>query len=163
DFKDRIKKVIGEDLNGYVLDDCAIDYLEQTPIEMLDANNVLDALGIRKITDITSGAAIETNQLKQQRAMEIGKQDLTATEALFRSEQAQAEAQAKKNREIAVATAREENEANRFRLDEEKRTQIERQRADEAIQMAEQARLRAVQVSEQGRIREVEIEKVRVA
>ena len=78
DFKNNIKKVIGEDLNGYVLDDCAIDYLEQTPIEMLDPNNVLDALGIRKITDITTAAAIDTNQLKQKQKMEIGKQDLTA-------------------------------------------------------------------------------------
>lgn len=162
-FKDQIKKVIGEDLNGYKLDDCAIDYLEQTAIEVLDVNNVLDSLGIRKITEITSGAAIATNQLRQTRAMEIGKQDLTAKEALFRFEQQQAEAEAKKNKEIAVANAQQENEAARFRLEEEKNTHIQRQRAEEAIQMAEQAKLRAVQVSEQGRVREVEVEKVRVA
>jgi uncharacterized membrane protein YqiK len=161
-FKDRIISVIGKDLNGYVLDDAAIDYLEQTPIDILDPNNVLDALGIRKITDITTSANIDTNQLKQREKMEIGKQNLTSQEAIYRFEQAQAEAEAKKNKEIAVANAREENEASRFRLDEEKRTHIERQRAEEAIQMAEQAKLRAVQVSEQGRIREVEVEKVRV-
>ncbi len=163
DFKNNIKKVIGEDLNGYVLDDCAIDYLEQTPIEMLDPQNVLDALGIRKITEITSSAAIDTNQLKQKQKMEIGKQDLTAQEAMYRFEQAQAEAEAKKNKEVAVAQAREQNEAQRFTVEEEKRTHIERQKADEQVQMAEQAKLRSVQVSEQGRIREVEVEKVRVA
>ncbi len=162
-FKDRIISVIGKDLNGYVLDDAAIDYLEQTPIDVLDPHNVLDALGIKKITDITTSANIDTNLLKQREKMEIGKQNLTSQEAIYRFEQAQAEAEAKKNKEVAVATAREENEANRFRLDEEKRTHIERQRAEEAIQMAEQAKLRAVQVSEQGRIREVEVEKVRVA
>jgi uncharacterized membrane protein YqiK len=162
-FKDQIISVIGKDLNGYVLDDAAIDYLEQTPIEILDPNNVLDALGIRKITDITTSAAIDTNQLKQKERMELGKQNLTADEAVFRFEQARAEAEAKKNKEIAIATAREENEAHRFRLDEEKRTHVDRQRAEEAVQMAEQAKLRAVQVSEQGRIREVEVEKVRVA
>jgi uncharacterized membrane protein YqiK len=32
-FKDDIIEVIGKDLNGFVLDDAAIDYLEQTPIE----------------------------------------------------------------------------------------------------------------------------------
>ena len=32
-FKDEILKVIGTDLNGYRLDDAAIDYLEQTPLE----------------------------------------------------------------------------------------------------------------------------------
>jgi uncharacterized membrane protein YqiK len=162
-FKDRIIEVIGTDLHGYVLNDTAIDYLEQTPIEVLDPSNVLDALGIKKITAITTAANIDTNQLKQKERMELGKQNLTGDEAIFRFDQARAEAEAKKNKEIAVATAREDNEAMRFRLEEEKRTHIERQRADEAIQMAEQAKLRSVQVSEQGRIREVEIEKVRVA
>jgi uncharacterized membrane protein YqiK len=162
-FKDRIIEVIGTDLHGYVLNDTAIDYLEQTPIEVLDPSNVLDSLGIKKITSITTVANIDTNQLKQRERMELGKQNLTGDEAIFRFEQQRAEAEAKKNKEIAIATAREENEANRFRLEEEKRTHIERQRADEAIQMAEQAKLRSVQVSEQGRIREVQVEKVRVA
>lgn len=161
-FKDQIISVIGKDLNGYVLDDAAIDFLEQTPVEVLDPQNVLDSLGIEKITKITTAANIATNQLRQTEQMELGRQNLTAKEALFRFEQAQAEAEAKKNKEVAVATAREENEAQRFRLEEEKRTYVERQRAEEAIQMAEQAKLRAVQVSEQGRIREVEVEKVRV-
>ena len=161
-FKDQIIQVIGKDLNGYVLDDAAIDFLEQTPVEVLDPNNVLDALGIRKITEITTGANIQTNELRQKERMELGKSNLTAQEAIYRFEQQQSEAEAKKNKEIAIAAAREENEASRFRLEEEKRTHVERQRAEEAIQMAEQAKLRAVQVSEQGRIREVEVEKVRV-
>ena len=162
-FKDRIIEVIGTDLHGYVLNDTAIDYLEQTPIEVLDPSNVLDALGIKKITSITTVANIDTNQLKQRERMELGKQNLTGDEAIFRFEQARAEAEAKKNKEVAIASAREDNEAQRFRLEEEKRTHIDRQRAEEAIQMAEQAKLRAVQVSEQGRVREVEVEKVRVA
>ena len=162
-FKDRIIEVIGTDLHGYVLNDTAIDYLEQTPIEVLDPSNVLDALGIKKITSITTVANIDTNQLKQRERMELGKQNLTGDEAIFRFEQQRSEAEAKKNKEVAIASAREDNEAQRFRLEEEKRTHIDRQRAEEAIQMAEQAKLRAVQVSEQGRVREVEVEKVRVA
>jgi uncharacterized membrane protein YqiK len=161
-FKDRIINVIGKDLNGYVLDDAAIDFLEQTPIEILDPQNVLDALGIRKITMITTAAGIETNELKQKERMEIGRQNLTSDEAIFRFEQQRSEAEAKKNKEIAIANAREENEATRFRLEEEKRTHVDKERANEAIQMAEQAKLRAVQVAEQGRVREVEVEKVRV-
>jgi uncharacterized membrane protein YqiK len=162
-FKDQIIQVIGKDLNGYVLDDAAIDYLEQTPIEVLDPSNVLDSLGIKKITEITTGANIDTNFLKQRERMELGKQNLTSDEAIFRFEQQRSEAEAKKNKEISIAGSREENEAHRFRLEEEKRTHVERQRAEEAIQMAEQAKLRSVQISEQGRIREVEVEKVRVA
>jgi regulator of protease activity HflC (stomatin/prohibitin superfamily) len=50
-FKDQIIAVIGRDLNGFVLDDAAIDELEQTPLEHLDPNHVLDAQGIRKIRE----------------------------------------------------------------------------------------------------------------
>ena len=47
-FRDEIIKVIGTDLNGFVLDDCAIDYLEQTPVTSLNPDNILDAEGNRQ-------------------------------------------------------------------------------------------------------------------
>ncbi|MFK7927780.1 MAG: flotillin family protein, partial [Myxococcota bacterium] len=52
-FRDRIIESIGTDLNGYVLEDAAIDYLEQTPKKDLDPSNILVSQGIRKITEIT--------------------------------------------------------------------------------------------------------------
>jgi hypothetical protein len=54
-FKDEILQVIGRELNGYVLDDAAIDYLEQTPVAMLDPDNILDARGIKKILASSAG------------------------------------------------------------------------------------------------------------
>ncbi|NEE61034.1 flotillin family protein, partial [Streptomyces sp. SID8455] len=54
EFRDRIIQVIGTDLNGYHLDDAAIDFLEQTPMSQLDGANILDAQGIRKITELTA-------------------------------------------------------------------------------------------------------------
>ncbi|MFN4064985.1 MAG: SPFH domain-containing protein, partial [Parazoarcus communis] len=35
-FRDEIIRQIGDDLSGYVLEDAAIDYLEQTPLSRLD-------------------------------------------------------------------------------------------------------------------------------
>ena len=46
EFREKIIKVIGDDLNGYVLEDVAIDYIEQTPKAALDPSNILDAEGI---------------------------------------------------------------------------------------------------------------------
>ena len=54
EFRDRVIDVIGQDLAGYVLDDVALDYLEQTPLDALDPHNILDAEGIKKIVEITS-------------------------------------------------------------------------------------------------------------
>jgi uncharacterized membrane protein YqiK len=61
-FKEEILKVIGTDLNGYRLDDAAIDYLEQTPLEMLSPSNILDAEGIKKITELTAMEKVKENQ-----------------------------------------------------------------------------------------------------
>jgi uncharacterized membrane protein YqiK len=163
DFKDQIIQVIGKDLNGYVLDDAAIDYLEQTPLESLDPSNILDAQGIRKITDITTRANVSTNELKQSERMEIGKQNLVADEAIYRFDQQRADAEAKKAKEIMMSQAREQNEGLRVKYEEEKRTHVERQKVEEEIKLAEENKLRAVAVAEQARLREVGVEQVRVA
>ena len=162
-FKDRIIEVIGKDLNGYVLEDAAIDYLEQTPLESLDPSNILDARGIRKITEITSRASIDTNELVQKQRMEIGSQDLQADEAVYRFDQQRADAEAKRDKEIAISQARESNEATRIRLEEEKRTSIDQQKVEEEVRLAAEAKMRAIEVAEQARLREVGVETVRVA
>src|SRR6478609_6576439 len=68
-FKDQIVKVIGKDLNGFVLEDAAIDYLEQTPLLQLDKDNIMDADGIRKITELTVQNNVMTNELRQKERM----------------------------------------------------------------------------------------------
>jgi uncharacterized membrane protein YqiK len=50
ELRDRILYTIGLDLNGYILEDCSISHFEQTHIKHLDKNNILDAEGIKKIT-----------------------------------------------------------------------------------------------------------------
>jgi hypothetical protein len=92
-FKDQIIAMIGRDLNGYVLDDAAIDYLEQTPLEALDPNNVLDAQGIKKILASSAGidhpkrrgqpkdapGALETRPTLQTELERLGLFDLQVT------------------------------------------------------------------------------------
>jgi uncharacterized membrane protein YqiK len=161
-FKDEIIRVIGPDLNGFVLDDCAIDYLEQTPIESLDKDNVMDAEGIRKITDLTVIQNVQTNQLRQKERMEIGSQNLASDEAIFNFEQRRAEAEVKKNKEIAVATAREQNDGQRIAEEEVKRTLLQRHKNEEEAMVANEGKERAVLVARQAKEREVAIEIERV-
>src|SRR3954467_11366507 len=61
-LRDQMIRVIGTDLNGYSLEDAAIDYLEQTPMAQLDPKNILDAQGIRKITELTAIEHVLTNK-----------------------------------------------------------------------------------------------------
>ena len=85
-FRDEILKVIGTDLNGFVIDDAAIDYLEQTPIELLDPDNILDAEGIKKITDLTASQAKLSNNIQRDKEKVIKQQDVEAREAILELE-----------------------------------------------------------------------------
>lgn len=161
-FKDKIIEVIGKDLNGFILDDAAIDFLEQTPIEHLDKDNIMDADGIRKITQLTVLQNVQTNELRQSERKQVGSQNLDADEAIFNFEKRRAEAEAKKNRDIAIAIAREQNEAARVASEEEKKTQIVRHKNEEEALVANEAKQRGVTIAALARTRETAIETERV-
>ena len=64
-FRDKIIETVGSDLHGFILDDCAIDYLEQTPLEDLDPNNILDAEAIKKITEAAAQQSLLVAEIER--------------------------------------------------------------------------------------------------
>ena len=56
--EEKVKEVIGEDLNGFVLEDVAIDYLEQTDLKFLNVNDTNDAQGIEKIVHVSTSPSL---------------------------------------------------------------------------------------------------------
>lgn len=119
----RIIEVIGVDLSGYHLEDAAIDYLEQTPLTQLDPANVLDAQGIRKITELTAVEHVRTNEARRTEEKEITRQNVDAREAVLELERRQADAEIKQKREIDTTRAREEAETARVVEEERLRAQ----------------------------------------
>ncbi len=162
EFKEQILTVIGQDLNGYVLDDCAIDYLEQTPLASLDPHNILDAQGIRKITDITAAQNIATNDLRKEEEKAIKKKNTEAAEAIMELDRQQADAQFKQMREIASVKAREEAEAARIQAEERKKSESARILVDEALAVAEENKRRQIEVAVKNRERVVLVEHEKV-
>ncbi|MFE8599173.1 hypothetical protein KYC5002_27150 [Archangium violaceum] len=161
-IKDEVLRVIGKDLNGYMLEDCAIDFLEQTPVDMLDKDNILDAEGIRKITELTSVQNVQTNEFRQNERMNITKRNVESDEAIFALERQRAEAAAKQKREIDSITARETAEAERVKAEEYAKQQLARIKAEEEILINEQNKHRQVEVAQKNRERVVGVESERV-
>jgi uncharacterized membrane protein YqiK len=162
DFRDRIIEVIGNDLNGYVLEDVAIDYLEQTPKSSLDPSNILDAEGIRKITELTAAQNVITNELERNEQLAITKKNVETREAMLALERQQADAEARQKREIATIQAREEAETAKVQEEERLKSEQARITTQETLDIREQNRMREVEVAEQNRQRAVviEVEKV---
>lgn len=162
EFREKIIQVIGDDLNGYVLEDVAIDYIEQTPKSSLDPNNILDAEGIKKITELTAAQNIRTNMLERDEELAIKKKNVETTEAMLELERQQADAEARQKREVAIIQAREEAETKKAQ--EEERLRYEKT----AIQVAQELSVqtenqqREIEVAAQNRLRAVAIEEEKV-
>jgi len=161
-FKERIMEVIGQDLNGYILDDAAIDFLEQTPVESLDQQNVLDARGIRKITEITAQQAVHTNEIRREAEKQTKKQDVEAREAILELERQEADAVAKQGREIASVQAREQAETMKVQAEERKKAELARIKLEEEVAINEENKQRQVEVAQKNRERVVAVEQERV-
>jgi uncharacterized membrane protein YqiK len=162
EFRNAIMGVIGDDLNGFTLEDTAIDYLEQTPMELLDNQNILDAEGIKKITQITALEHVQTNDKQQQERMDIGLQNLKADEAIFKFDEQRAQAEARKDKEIASVKSQQENEAIRVNDREHRDTMMQRQKLEEEVAVAGEAKLRGIAVAEKNKEREIAVETERV-
>ena len=162
EFRDMIIEVIGTDLNGYLLEDCAIDYLEQTPMNLLDRHNILDAQGIRKITELTAIQNIKTNEYQNNEKKQIKKQDVEAAEAIYELERQQAEAAARQKREIESVQAREEAETLKVQAEERVKSEQARLKTDETLGIQQENLKREVQVAEKNRERVLAVETERV-
>jgi len=136
-FRDEIQTTIGKDLDGFLLQDVAIDYLEQTPLDQHDPSNVLDSEGIKKITEITQRAQVQVEK-------ENADADIAKREQKRRNE----EDTAKQNRAVTEIKANEEAEARK--VIEARRQEVEGKRleAEESIRLRTEDMNRAVQERE---------------
>ncbi|PCJ58807.1 MAG: flotillin [Planctomycetota bacterium] len=161
-FRDEILKVIGKELNGYILDDCAIDYLEQTDLEHLSPDNILDAEGIKKITRLTAAQSILSNDIENEKEKKITQQNVNAREAILEMERQLAETEEKQKREVANVKSREEAEI--AKVDEEEKLKSERARisTEEELQIAEENKQRQVIVALKNKERTHAVETERV-
>jgi flotillin len=161
-FKEEILQVIGRDLNGYILEDAAIDYLEQTDKNLLNPDNILDAEGIKKITIITAKEFEFANAREREKDKTITQQNVEAEEAILELNKQLAEADAKQKREIATIQARETAETKTVEAQEMERQERARIAAEEQIQVADENKQRQIIVAARAKERTDKVETERV-
>ncbi|HUQ57425.1 flotillin family protein, partial [Lentzea sp.] len=162
EFRDRIVQVIGTDLNGYSLEDAAIDYLEQTPLKQLDPANILDAQGIRKITELTAIEHVKTNEFTRNEEKEITRQNVSAREAILELERRQADAEIKQRREIETARAQQEAETQKVQAEERLKASTAFIRTEEQLGIQTENKAREIAVAEKNRERVIAVETERI-
>jgi uncharacterized membrane protein YqiK len=161
-FRTAVIGVIGEDLNGYVLDDVAIETLEQTSMSHLDPNNVLDAEGIKKITLITTREKIQANEHNREAEKQIKAKDVETQQAVFEMDRQERAAEYRAQREMATTKAREESMTAQVEAEERLKAEQARLKTEELVNVQAQNLQREVEVAGKNRERVVAIEEVKI-
>jgi uncharacterized membrane protein YqiK len=162
ELKREILEVIGDDLNGYSLDDAAIDYLEQTPIEYLDEDNILDAEGIKKIRDLTAQQITQANKIQREKEKEIRKQDVEAQEAILELDKQLTEKEEVQKREIAEIRARELAETRKVQEEESLKSEVARLAKERELGIQKENKDRDVLVARKNKERAEAVESEKV-
>ncbi len=176
-FREEILKALGQlgasdvVLNGYRLDDVAIQYLEQLPLNMHNENNVLDAKGRKVIAERTSAEAEAANERLRQREITIAEQNRVARIRELQIKQDIAEKEATQAREIKEVQSRQQTLAETTLAEQERLSQEAQINRDQAVKVAEERknqevlsaqilREKAISISDQEKQREIEIARI---
>jgi flotillin len=162
EFKEQIIEIIGTDLNGYNLEDAAIDDLEQTPKEMLNPDNILDVQGLEKIALITREKKVNINEQEKEEEKQITRQNVDAREKILDMEKELADAEENQKKDIASIQARTHAEAEVVRQEEKLKEENARISTQEQVSIAEENMQRQIIVAEKNKQRTDAIETERV-
>lgn len=149
EFAEKVKEHVKADLeaNGLLLESVTISELDQTDPGELSDNNVFDAQGKRKITEITAAAAVERNNLEREAERARKLKDVDTRQELLNLERRQAEAEAGQATEIAKVRADKEREAQEALITQQRQVELAKIEKDKVLQAQEIARQQAIEVA----------------
>ncbi|WP_338813892.1 flotillin domain-containing protein [Bernardetia sp. Wsw4-3y2] len=178
EFKKEIMKALGEDedsdviLNGYKLDDVAIQYLEQLPLSQHDDQNVLDSQGIKEIAQRTASQAEAANLRLREKEVRIAEQNQAAeTRQLEITQDLEFKGERQK-REIAETRSRENALAEKTKQEQESIEQqasiarelaisLANQQREQESTVAQKLKEQTISVADETKEKEIELARIR--
>jgi len=150
EFAERVKEHVKSDLeaNGLLLESVTISELDQTDPSELSDNNVFDAQGKRKITEITAAAMVERNNLERAAEQARKNQDVTTRQYILNLERQQAEAEANQRTQIALIQASKDQESQQAVIAQQRAVETSQIEKQQAVETAEIGRQQTVQVAQ---------------
>lgn len=122
-FASAVHEMVRTDLqthNGITLESVTISRLDQTDPKMLSDENIFDAQGKKKITEITQEAKVRTNELQQEAARAIEQKNVQTRQQILALEQQQAEVEATQARDVANVRAERKREQQVYQIEQDR-------------------------------------------
>jgi uncharacterized membrane protein YqiK len=149
EFRDQVKQLLENDMEGFKLYDVVIDKIEQTPLDALDPNNILDVNGINKITKITAEKNIDTAQVRENERTETKKRSVDGDTARLQLD-----------RTLAEETERTQREIKQIQITEATNVSVKEEEAKLTVQNIKIKTDQEIEINEQNKGREVEVAKI---
>lgn len=149
EFRNQVKELLENDMEGFKLYDVVIDKIEQTPLEALDPNNILDVNGINKITRITAEKNIDTAQVRENEKTETRKRNVDGETARLQLD-----------RTLAEETEKTEREIKHIQITEATNVSVKEEEAKLTVQNIKIKTNQEIEINEQNKERELEVSRI---
>lgn len=150
EFASAVQDIVRTDLkhNGLTLESVTISKLDQTDPRLLSDENIFDAQGKKKITQITAEARVERNRLELEAQRAIKQKEVETAKEILHLEREKAEAEATQARDVANIRAERKREQEQFAIEQERAVQEAAIAKEQAVQEARIRQEQAVQEAE---------------
>ena len=161
-FASAVHNLVVADLqqNGLTLESVTISRLDQTSQELLSDNNIFDAQGKKKITEITQAALVERNRIERDAQREMTLKNVQTRKEVLELERQQAEAEAEQATQVAKIRAEKQREAQTYQIEQERQVKEAEIQRDLAVQAAAIERDKALVLKEQ-ELKQTDIERMK--
>ncbi len=158
-FASAVQELVAKEIepNGLILETVTISRLDQTDPGHLNDNNVFDAQGKRKITEITTAALVARNELERSAEQATTEKNVSTRKSVLMMQQDQAFAEAEQQMQINKVQAEKQREADVYRIEQEKQTQQAQIIADQTVRQADIAKEQTIQTTEVDKVKAVEV------
>lgn len=162
EFASGVQELVSEELsqNGLLLESVTISRFDQTDVSGLSDDNIFDAQGKKKITEITAAARVERNRLERDAEQEITTKDVDTAKRVLELERERAEVAATQQRDVANIQAERQRDQDEFRIRQEQAVREQEIATQLAVEAADIARQREIIKREQAQ-QETDIERTR--
>jgi len=149
EFASAVQQIVTQDLqeNGLTLESVTISSLDQTKVELLKDDNVFDAQGKRRISEITQDQLVKRNEIERNAERAIRDKDVTTRKQVLDLDKDREVAEATQARDVANVQAERKRETQEFAIQQEREVELARVQRELTVQNAEIARDRDLSVA----------------
>ena len=149
EFASAVQQIVTQDLqeNGLTLESVTISSLDQTKVDFLKDDNIFDAQGKRRISEITQAQLVQRNEIERNAERDIRGKDVSTRKEILDLDKDREVAEATQARDVANVQAERKRETQEFAIRQNQEVELANVSKELAVQDAQISRDRDLAVA----------------